>query len=317
MGDGGGRSEAPEWLGKALLEGYPDQLAVRFSAGSSGFQLSDGRRGQAADTSILKTAKVVVVGEVAEIEGREVRVVLNDLTEVEEEWLEELFPGEFATRVEAVYDAPSRRVRAREVKVFRDLVLESRERGEPDPDEAGALLAREVVAGNLVLKGWDHAVEQWIARVNCLAEWMPELELPRIGEGDREFLMAQVCAGAKGYKEIKDRSPWPVLKTWLSGPQRAALDSYAPERVALSNGRSAKVAYGEGDAPKIGVILQQLYDVNENPLVAGGKVTVVVEVLAPNRRPAQVTGDLGAFWKSSYEGVKKELKGRYPKHEWR
>ena len=65
------------------------------------------------------------------------------------------------------------------------------------------------------------------------------------------------------------------------------------------------------------MILQRLYDVNENPTVAGGNVVVVVELLTPAQRPAQTTGDLGTFWKTSYEGVKKELKGRYPKHEWR
>jgi len=318
IGQGGeGRSPHPERLGKALLAGFSDYVAMRYSAGSAGFHMVDGRRGRAAGDSILRGVPLLVAGEVAEVEGKEVRVVLRDLTAVDEAWLEELFPGDFSVRQGAAYDGQARRVIARQERVFRDLVLESRERGEPDPMAAAELLAREVEAGNLLLKKWDHSVEQWIARVNSLSEWMPELEIPRISDEDRVFLFQQVCTGAKSYRDIKDRSPWTVLKTWLSQPQAVALDSYVPERITLANGRGAKVAYSAGGDPKIKLKLQHLYDVDKNPTVAGGKVAVVVEVLAPNQRPVQVTKDLAAFWENSYPEVKKQLKGRYPKHEWR
>ncbi|CAN5188849.1 ATP-dependent helicase HrpB [soil metagenome] len=307
----------PEAMGKALLAGFPDHVALRHSAATSACAVVDGRRGRVAEGSVVRDARLLVAAQITEVEGREVTVILSDVTAVEDRWLEELFPGEFQAGEEVEFDPQARRVVARQQRKFRDLVLESRERGEPDPERAAALLAREVVAGNLVLKRWDHSVDQWIARVNCLARWMPELEMPAVGTDDREFLIQQVCLGAKSYREIKDRDPWPALRSWLSAPQRAALESFAPERVTLPNGRTPKVVYAEDGEPKVSLVLQQLYDITRNPTVADGRVTVLVELLGPNHRPVQTTADLGTFWKTSYAEVRKQLAGRYPKHEWR
>ena len=126
-----------------------------------------------------------------------------------------------------------------------------------------------------------------------------------------------MCLGAIAYRQLKERTPDAALNAWLSASQRDLLDRFAPERVKLANGKMVRVEYRKNAPPQISVILQQLYDTNENPRVAGGKVSVLVELLAPNQRPVQTTGDLGNFWKTSYAAVKTQLKGRYPRHEWR
>jgi ATP-dependent helicase HrpB len=254
---------------------------------------------------------------VAEIQGKSLQVKLNLVTRVEEEWLRELFPDDITTGQHAVFDAPNKRVMNVEQTRFRDLVLRSRERGEPDEGVAATLLAEEIVSGRLDLPNWNDKTEQWITRLNCLAEWMPELELPTIGEEDRRLLIEQICLGATAWRQIKDRTPDAALHAWLSGYQRDLLEKYAPERVKLANGRMVRVEYRKNAAPQISVILQQLYDTNENPRVASGKVSVSVEILAPSQRPVQVTADLGSFWKNSYAAVRTQLRGRYPKHEWR
>ena len=201
---------------------------------------------------------------------------------------------------------------------FRDLVIESKHSGDvSDKDAAAIILAEEVCAGRLKLKSWDAEVDAWITRVNCLAGWMPEIGVPEFGEEDRKLVIAEVCSGAVGFKDIKDRPVKKALRGWLSPSQREMVDKFAPERVKLSNGRTPKVRYETGKDPVIALRLQHLYDVNELPRIAGGAVKVVVEILAPNGRPAQVTNDLAGFWKNSYPEVKKQLKGRYPKHEWR
>src|SRR6185295_16374941 len=101
------------------------------------------------------------------------------------------------------YDAATRRVNAQEQVRFRDLVIATR-RVDPPPAEAAArLLAEEVLAGRLVLHDWDHAVEQWILRLNLLSQWAPDLQLPPIGEEAKRHLVEQVCHGAVGYKDIK------------------------------------------------------------------------------------------------------------------
>ena len=143
------------------------------------------------------------------------------------------------------------------------------------------------------------------------------MELPPIKEEDRRVILEHICHGAYGYKDIKDRDPWPTLKAWLSTEQQAALDYYAPERIQLTGHRRCKVRYSENDPPVIAARIQDLYEVKGNPSLADGKIPLRLEILAPNQRPVQITDNLETFWTSAYPAIKKELAGRYPKHEWR
>ena len=308
----------PEALAKVILLGFSDHVAKRKGAGTLSCAVVGGRSGTLDKASVVKDAPLVVAAEMIEVEGRELNVLLNLATEVREDWLEELFPGQVVRADGAAYDPVGKRVINRKEVRFRDLVIESKHSGEAaDADAAAVLLAEEVCAGRLQLKSWDAEVDAWIERVNCLAGWMPEIGVPEFGEEDRKLVIAEVCAGAVGYKDIKDRPVKKALLGWLSAAQRDMVDKFAPVRVKLSNGRTPKVRYQLGKDPVIALRLQHLYDVNELPKIAGGTVKVVVEILAPNGRPAQVTNDLAGFWKNSYPEVKKQLKGRYPKHEWR
>ncbi|MEM9479333.1 MAG: ATP-dependent helicase HrpB, partial [Verrucomicrobiota bacterium] len=304
-------------LAKSLLIAFSDHLAVRKSSSTLACHVSGGRSGTLEKDSIARHGMISVCAEIAEVEGKTLQTNLRLATLIEEDWIREQFPHDFTHDDEAVWEESERRVIRREATKFRDLVLASKIKGDPHPEKAAEILAAEVTAGRLRLKNWDNSVEQWIARLNSLAEWMPELELPRVGEEDRRWIVTQVCLGATRYKEIKDRPVFPVLKDWLSAPQHAALESFAPERITLANGRKVKVVYQTDEPPLLRAKLQHLYDVDENPRIADGRVPVVAEILAPNQRPVQKTADLAGFWANSYEAVKSQLRGRYPKHEWR
>ena len=182
--------------------------------------------------------------------------------------------------------------------------------------KAAKLLAGEVLAKRLVLNEWNEAIEQWILRLNWLHECMPELQLPAITEDDRATLVEQVCHGAVSYKEIKDKPVWPVVKSWLSAQQQAWVDEYTPERIELKSGRRAKVTYSPDGPPTLAAKIQDLYGTN-SLTIAGVRVPVRIEVLAPNNRPVQVTDDLKNFWRESYPKLKQELQRKYPKHDWR
>jgi len=302
-------------LARAMLAAYRNHVAVRTSAGSLACRVVGGRRGKLDEGSVARSAAVFVAAEMTEVQGREMTVHLNRGVRIEREWLEEFFPGSFREVMGAEYDATARRVLSRRRVLFDDLVLEEKEGGEAPDNEAAALLAEQVVEGVLKLKHWDVAVERWIGRVNFLAAAMPELELPPIGEEERRFLIEQVCAGARSYREIKDRDPWRALRDWLSKPQAAGMEAYAPEKITLENGMGAKVRYEDGRPPCIGLKVQQLYGVAKTPQIAGKPV--LVEVLAPNQRPWQTTQDLESFWANGYAQMKKDLAGRYPRQEWR
>ena len=156
-----------------------------------------------------------------------------------------------------------------------------------------------------------------MARLGFLRKAMPELELPEFTEEDRRLVLEELFHGCKTYREIKDRSPMQALRDWLSHQQAAALDRHAPERVEIDTGKKVKVDYTRPEEPSVDVFIQQLFAQKDTPRIASGRVPLVLSILAPNRRPIQVTRDLAGFWKNHYPALKKELERRYPRHEWR
>ncbi len=313
------REVKDEALQKCLLIGFSDRIAQRLDQGTLRCELVHGRRGVLARESSVQHSPMLVVAEVREVEMRdkEVATILSLATAVQPEWLRELFPDDITSELKVQFDSTQKRVVAAELSRFRGLALSAR-RVEPPPAEAAArLLAEEVIAERLVLKEWDHGVEQWILRLNLLSQWCPELGLPPITDDDRRVLIEQLCHGAIGYKDIKDREVKPVVKSWLSHAQQQLLDKHAPERLTLANGRTPKVSYEPGNPPHIALRIQELYDVTQTPKIALGRAPVVVHILTPGMKPVQVTQDLGNFWREQYPKLKSELQRRYPRHEWR
>src|SRR5262245_5731619 len=306
-------------LRKCILIGFSDRVSRRIDEGTLRCELVHGRRGSLARESVVRATRLLVAAEVQEVGRRQgdLNTVLSLATAIEEDWLRELFPNDLFEKMHVVFDPVSRRVHSEHVSKFRDLVI-TLKRIEPVPAEAAArVLAEEVVAGRLPLPHWDHAVDQWILRLNLLAQWCPELQLPPIRDEDRRHIIEQVCLGAVSYKEIKERDVKPFVKSWLSHGQRDLLDEYAPERVTLSNGRTPKVIYESGAPPNISLRIQELFGVTETPRVAMGRVALSVHILSPSMRPVQVTHDLRNFWREHYPRIKSELARKYPKHEWR
>jgi ATP-dependent helicase HrpB len=308
-----------EALQKCILIGFSDRVARRLDSGTLRCELVHNRRGVLARESAVQHATIFVPAEVREVgqHGGDTQTILSLATEIRQEWLTELFPEDLARELEVFYDATARRVYAQELQTFRGLELDARTIEPPPLEPAAKLLAEQVVAGKLALKEWDHSVEQWITRLNLLAKWCPEFELPPLTPADHQTLIEQLCHGAFTYKEIKDRPVKPVLRDWLNPMQRQLLEEHAPERLRLSNGRTPKVAYSETEPPHIALRIQELYDVTETPKIAMGRVPVLLHILAPNNRPVQITRDLAGFWREHYPKVKSELQRKYPKHPWR
>ena len=304
---------------RCVLAGFPDQVAVRLDAGTLRCALVHGRRGVLARESAVHGARLLVASEVREIESseRERQILLTLATKIEEDWLRELFPESLREETRVEFDPAVRRVVGHMATLFHDLVLRSEEFSPKTEPAAARILAREVLAGSCPLKHWDNAVEQWIERVNFVANEFPELEFPRIDEAGKLLLLEQICQGATSYKEIKERSVWPVVKSWLSAAQQHTLDNLAPERIKLANGRAAKITYGNAASPTIAARIQDLYDTPRGLAVGRGRTALRIQVLAPNHRPIQITNDLENFWREGYPKIKKELQRKYPKHEWR
>ncbi|MCC6823060.1 MAG: ATP-dependent helicase HrpB [Verrucomicrobia subdivision 3 bacterium] len=308
-----------EALQKCILIGFSDRVARRLDQGTLRCELVHNRRGVLARESVVDKSPLLVAAEVREIEqrGGELNTLLSLATAIEVDWLQELFPDDIKREVHVEWDAQAKRVQAAELLQFRDLALESKRIEPPPADAAARLLAGEINAGRLLLPNWDHGVEQWLLRLRLLGQHCADLQLPPITDEDKQHLIEQLCHGAVSYKDIKEREVKPVVVSWLSPAQRELLDKHAPERLALTNGRTPKVSYEPGNPPHISLRIQELYGVTQTPKIALGRVPVVVHILTPGMKPIQITQDLANFWREQYPKVKSELQRRYPKHEWR
>ncbi len=310
----------PAAIRRCLLLGFSDRLAVRLDAGTLRCALVHGRTGELRRESSIRSAKLLVAAEVDEIQARGgVTTYLSLATAIEESWLQELFPSEFSTVNHVRYDATQRRVVTRVERRFRDLVLEAKERDDAPSDDASRILAEEVAAGRLELEKWDAPVDAWIRRVNFLSKHCPELGIPVFDDAARRMVIEEVCTGAVAYRDIRDRPVFGVVRGWLTHEQAMALETYCPEKLILPRKKHpARIEYTADGQAEIEATVQELYDFPGSKLrVCLGKVPMVICIQSPARRTQQRTTDLDAFWKGSYEGVKKELRGRYPKHEWR
>jgi len=277
------------------------------------------RRGTLARESAIHHCPLFVAAEIREIGGldQSVNTLVSLATAIKSEWLAELYPEDMEKAQQVAFDPAIRRVVAEETLTFRGLTLANKRVEPPPADAAARILSDEITAGRLLLKHWDHQVEQWILRLNLLCQWCPELNLPSINDAERRELIAQLCHGATGYKEIKDLPVLPVVQAWLSADQRAWLDKQAPERLALNNGRKPKLTYVPSGPPYIALRIQELFEVTQTPRIAMNRIPILIHILAPSMRPVQITQDLSSFWREHYPRIKAELQRKYPKHEWR
>jgi len=245
---------------------------------------------------------------------------LGMVTPLEAAWVEHAMPAHFATRTEVRFDerlgAPAEfEERAFDGIVFEQVVrpLRGREAREAAHEE----LAARIASGDLRPALWDEGVEQWIARVRCVAAWFPDRGLIRYDADDLGVLAAEIAQGCARASDLDARPVLDILRNALSWDEQQFVERMAPSGIALPKGWRMKLEYAEGKPPRGRAKIQDFYDFAGRPSVAGGRVRVVLELLGPNFRPVQVTEDLPGFWERLYPEVKKELKRRYPRHEWR
>jgi len=305
-------------LQKCILTAFSDQVAKRRDAGTLHCEVVHKRAGDLDRDSMVRDAELFVAAQIAEIEGsRDLNVRLTLCTAIEEKWLEELFPEDVVEKKEAIFNPILKRVVSKQWKEFRGLELESKSTQDVDPQQAAEIIATEVLAGRLDIPKWDEQIERWINRVNCLAQNCPDYGIPEIDDEAREAMIQEICFGAVCRKDLRERPVKKVVKSWLTPVQRDRVDKQAPEKIKLPSGIGARVRYEPGQPPTIAATIQKLYGLEESPKIGFGQISVVVEALAPNQRPQQKTTDMNSFWANAYPLLKKELKGRYPKHEWR
>ncbi len=314
---GGGAAAAPSEaeLLRLLLAGFPDRVARRRARGSAEAVLSGPRAVVLDGRSVVRDAPLFLVLETsgAARDGRE-RVRLASA--VEPGWLADVPGGGLEERTALSWDDERELVVARRQTLFDGLVLDEREVPAPLDEATASLLAAKASADLPRALDLGGAVASLRERLSFLAAALPERGIPALHDDELGALLPDLCRGRRRLAELRGVPLLPVLKGRLGPRLLALLDREAPETLPVPTGRRVPLRYAAGKPPVLAVKLQELFGLAETPRVAEGRVKVVLELLSPAGRPVQVTDDLAGFWNGTYQLVRRELRGRYPKHPW-
>jgi len=301
--------------GALLAAGFPDRIAARRGAMEGAFRLASGQGARLPATDPLAKSALLAVAEL-ELRGTEARIRMA--APLERAVLEARFPERLKREEGAAFDPRAGAVVARRRLMFGPLVLEEAPLPHADPEAVAAALAEAAAGRGLRDLPWTEAARQaqarilWMRRIE--GEAWPDVSDAALAATAREWL-APHLHGMNRLAELAGLDLAALLLGRLSFAQRRALEAALPARIALPGGRSAAVDYAR-EVPTLEARAQHLFGLAALPPLAGGRVPLQVALLSPAGRAIAVTGDLAGFWKGAWAEVRREMRGRYPKHPW-
>ncbi len=303
-------------IGDLLVHAFPDRVARQDANDPRRYRLSNGRGAHLHQNTQLYGEPWLIVTDLR-FDERDSLILAAAPFDVDV--LERDFANRFIRERVVRWNRDTRAVEAFEERRFAQLVLERRAVPANKDDAMPALLAAVRELGLDALPWSEHAITLR-ARVACLREWCPDLALPDLGDtallSDLDAWLAPALAGKTRLDSLNSQALGEALATRLDYAQRRAVEENAPETLRVPSGNDRYLHYEMGKPPVLAVKLQELFGLADTPRIAKGRVAVTLHLLSPGQHPIQVTQDLRGFWERTYPEVKRELKGRYPRHPW-
>ncbi|WP_165070329.1 ATP-dependent helicase HrpB [Paludisphaera rhizosphaerae] len=309
-------SAREEALLKLLILAYPDRVVKRRGAEETGVMVG-GRGVRLAPESVVRDGEFFLALDPREDRRRgtlELQVSLASAVRLE--WLEELEPQSIRRERSVEYDPSRERVAAMNRLWYEDILIREDPAKPPDAREASVALfeALRPRAGEVFRE--DPAAASWLARYEFVRQAVPELEWPEFTDEALAGPLEMLCHCKTRTDEVRKAPKAVYLEGLLTPAQSRELDACAPTSITIPSGRHVRLDYEPGRQPVLAAKLQELFGWPEAPRLARGRVPLLLELLGPNHRPVQVTSDLRSFWATTYHQVRKDLRGRYPKHPW-
>lgn len=321
----GGCETASDPLPLCLTAGFIDQLAMRKDSGTLDCLLSEGRTGTLVRESVVDSRLLVAAG-LREVDGRHGRTTLITLaTAVRPEWLAQLYPQHLTERVTCEVDRLHKRVASYRETRFLDLVIAREPAKGLDPEASGSALANAFAAGWFELPQLDHALRQFMARVNLLSRIAPELEIPRFDAAAIHRTLARAFHGLTLMKEAQAADLRGAFFGHLDPARRGFLDEFLPLTVRMGDAKPLKLTYTEKPdaaeddpplAPEASVRLTECFAVKEHPTLAEGRVAVQLILQAPDQKRLAVTTDFPAWRLKSYPAMRASLRAKFASFPW-
>jgi len=303
-------------VGRLLALAYPDRIGKRRSGDTPRYQLSNGKGALLREDDGLARHEWLVA---ADLDGKAKEARIYLAAPVDLPTLEADLAAHIREQNEAEWDDKRGTVVAQQTRRLGALLLTTKSLAKPSPELIQQGLLAAVRRKGLDSLPWTPGARQWQARVTLLAKHFPD-QWPDVSEqaltGTLEQWLAPFLTGINRWSELARLNLQNALNSLLEYPQQQRLAELAPSALTIPTGSSVTLDYKAENGPVLAAKLQALFGWTRTPEVAGGKVPVLIHLLSPARRPLAVTADLASFWSNVYPQVRKDTRGRYPKHPW-
>jgi ATP-dependent helicase HrpB len=302
-------------ISRLLLAAYPDRLARRRASGG-GYLLASGRGARISERCAVRAADYIVAP--ALDAGNQAEAIIHLAAEISERVIREERSSHIRCETQVSWDNREERVIARRLELLGCIQLAA-ETVVPTAAQAVPAVIGAVRASGLSLLPMNEAVRQLQGRLMLVRSAFPERNWPDVSDAalleTLEEWLAPHLERVNSAKKAAQLDITEILRQSLDYRQQRELDELAPTHLSVPSGSKIRIDYA-AEIPVLAVKLQELFGLAAGPMVCGGRIPVLLHLLSPAGRPIQVTRDLRGFWNGSYQQVKKELKGRYPKHPW-
>lgn len=313
-----GDDDCSRSIGRLLALAYPDRIARRQSDREERYRLVNGRGARFRTVDPLAVEPFLVI---ADLNGADQWSEINLAAPIAQEDIESLYRDRLIEDEEIVWDEVLSAVRASRRRRLGEMILFEEAASSPDAGKIKDALLQGIRKTGLEMLAFGPSIQQWRAR----AKWLRRIDGPRSEWPDLsdEALLRTLdqwlgpyVTGITTLDRVKRLNLTEPLYSLLTHEQRRRLDHLVPTHVTVPSGSRIPIDYEQPESPVLAVRLQEMFGCKDTPRVANGKIPLMLHLLSPAKRPVQITQDLGGFWKRAYQDVRKELRGRYPKHHW-
>ncbi|AYH03738.1 ATP-dependent helicase HrpB [Pectobacterium parmentieri] len=304
-----------DWL---LAQAFPDRIARRRSQDGR-YQLANGSGAMmSADDALSGNEWLLAPALLQNSQSADARILLALPLDIER--LERRLPGLINERNVVHWDEEKGTLRASQRDQIGCLILRTCPLNKPSDEALQQAMLFWIREQGLKALNWDAAALQLRARLQCACQWLPEVDWPQVDDdtllATLEIWLQPSLSGVRDLRALHQINLSDALLRLLDWSLRQRLDSALPTHYTAPGGSRLPIAYYDDKPPVLSVRMQEMFGEQQSPLLAEGRVALVLELLSPAQRPLQITRDLAAFWQGTYREVQKEMKGRYPKHIW-
>ncbi len=314
---GQGQATPTASAGELLALAFPDRIGQRRNEGRGQYKLTSGRGAVLPAHDRLAGQEYLAVAELdaGRIEGR-----IFLAAPLAREAITSLFGARLQREEKVFWEEQSGAVKGQRLLRLGELVLEAAPLAQPSAEAVLTALLSGIRTLGLGALPWSDKARELQARIICMQRWQPKADWPEVSNGclleTLEQWLSPYLSGMRSAEHLKKLDLCAILAAKLDWQQQSRLDREAPTHLTVPSGSKVRLRYTPGEPPVLAVRLQEMFGLADTPRICNNTVPVLLHLLSPAQRPMQITQDLRGFWEGAYHEVKKELRGRYPKHHW-